>query len=212
MELAATSVGRSLSAIRPSQGIHVPTLVACGVADEGVGSSYRSGALDRAGDLAVLAEVEQGVLAKAIQPYAAAGVPVAYAHRDQPTWVPPRWPVCSDAVTTSPTTLTAIGQSGYCLPFSQVKTISRATADRAGARRHQAQVRGASRERASRYGERQRSRGQNRFEKCDAHSCPQVKTEVNRAKISPSVKHILETSPTSRPSWLIDQRVGGNRS
>ena len=32
----------------------------------------------------MLSEVEQGVLAKAIQPYAAAGVPVAYAHRDQP--------------------------------------------------------------------------------------------------------------------------------
>jgi len=32
--------------------------------------------------------------------------------------------VRSDAVTTSPVTVTAIGQSGYCLPFSQVKTIS----------------------------------------------------------------------------------------
>ena len=29
-----------------------------------------------------------------------------------------------DAVTTSPTTDTAIGQSGYCRPFSHTKTIS----------------------------------------------------------------------------------------
>jgi hypothetical protein len=32
--------------------------------------------------------------------------------------------VYNDAVTTSPKTDTAIGQSGYCRPFSQVNTIS----------------------------------------------------------------------------------------
>jgi hypothetical protein len=37
MELAAASVERSLPAIRLSQGVHVPTRVACGVAHEGVG-------------------------------------------------------------------------------------------------------------------------------------------------------------------------------
>src|SRR6266404_6145573 len=35
-----------------------------------------------------------------------------------------RRPVYSDAVTTSPAIDTAIGQSGYSRPFSQVKTIS----------------------------------------------------------------------------------------
>src|SRR6516164_467020 len=40
------------------------------------------------------------------------------------TWVAPYRPVWSEAVTTSPVTETAIGHSGYCLPFSQAKTIS----------------------------------------------------------------------------------------
>jgi len=40
------------------------------------------------------------------------------------TWVALRCPVYSEAVTISPTTLTAIGHSGYSRPFSQVKTIS----------------------------------------------------------------------------------------
>jgi hypothetical protein len=95
VELATPSVERSLCALCPAQGLHVPALFGCRSPHKGVRGSLfgtdlrgvsapESGALDRACDRAVLSEVEQRILAEAVQPYPAPGISVADAHRDQP--------------------------------------------------------------------------------------------------------------------------------
>src|ERR1700693_2763551 len=84
----------------PVPSISIPRLTCIRVSERSRTSSYRiatlelfwSGMLDRTSDLAVLAEIQQRVLAESVKPDFLPSVAISYAHRNQPNMrrtVPP---------------------------------------------------------------------------------------------------------------------------
>src|ERR1700722_11845045 len=69
-------IGGTISAIRASEGREPQARIA-------TLKPVRSGMLDRTSDLAVLAEIQQRVLAESVKPDALPSVAISYAHRNQ---------------------------------------------------------------------------------------------------------------------------------
>jgi|tagenome__1003787_1003787.scaffolds.fasta_scaffold19301039_2 hypothetical protein len=101
MELAAAPLEQLLPGLCPAQGVHVSEVTARLVTDAGLSAlettpasqadwqraaRFAAPALvgESAGELAVIGEVQQGIVAEAVEPNVSAGIPVAHAHRDHP--------------------------------------------------------------------------------------------------------------------------------
>src|SRR5216683_6955928 len=102
--VAGSGIGSNINGTTPVPSTSIPRLTcirararSCGHGADGLVSGIRacpdlahpwvirrSGMLNRAGDLAVLSEIQQRVLAETVEPNSAPRVAVADAHRDHP--------------------------------------------------------------------------------------------------------------------------------
>src|ERR1700688_3348877 len=131
----------------------------------------RSGMLNRAGDLAVLSEIQQRVLAETVEPNSAPGVAIADAHRDQPNM---RGTTAGVEGSRDDLANNRDGNRAHRIRLAVFagEDNLRTAADGTRTRRHQPQVRSGSRVRIATQGKRGKNRGRDKLAKSGAHRCP----------------------------------------
>src|ERR1700688_3117531 len=128
----------------------------------------RSGMLNRAGDLAVLSEIQQRVLAETVEPNSAPGVAIADAHRDQPNM---RGTTAGVEGSRDDLANNRDGNRAERIRLAVFAGENNLRTAADGPRRPQPQVRSGGWIDAHRKGEKHCAR--NKLPKCGAHRCPQ---------------------------------------